>query len=83
MFSPRSRVNTIMTNFDIEAENARGARNWDGLSELDQALHDNRLMAYRIRKSWADPWGRRLTIFGLTLIGTVFVFLAGASFGLW
>ncbi|GAO55768.1 hypothetical protein NMD1_02921 [Novosphingobium sp. MD-1] len=40
-------------------------------------------MEYRIKKSWADPWGRKLTIIGLIVIGAVFAFLAGASFGLW
>lgn len=83
MFFWRRRANIIMTNFDIEAEKARETRTWDGLSELDQALRDNRLMEYRIRKSWADPWGRKLTISGLSLIVAVFVFLAGASFRLW
>jgi hypothetical protein len=72
-----------MTNFDIEAENARGARNWDGLSEFDQALHDNRLMAYRIRKSWADPWGRALTIGVMIVVGGGFSYLAGTSVGFW
>ncbi len=33
-----------------------------GFSEIDQAIRDNRLMEYRIKKSWADPWGRKLTI---------------------
>lgn len=72
-----------MTNFDIDGEKARGTRNWAGLSELDHALRDNRLMEYRLRKSWADPWSRRLTIGVMLIIGTGFSFLAGASFGLW
>ena len=55
-------MNAIMTNSDIEAEKARGNRNWDGLSEIDQALSENRLMEYRIKKSWADRWSRALTI---------------------
>lgn len=76
-------MNAIMTKFDIEAEKARETRKWDGLSEIDQAIRDNRLMEYRIKKSWADPWGRKLTIFGVFFIVAVFAFLAGASFGLW
>jgi hypothetical protein len=76
-------MNAIMTNFDIEGAEARGTRKWEGLSEIDQAIRDNRLMEYRIKKSWADPWGRKLTIIGIFLILAVFAFLAGASFGLW
>lgn len=76
-------MNAIMSNFDIDSGNRPASRNWDGLSELDQALLENRLMEYRIKKSWADPWGRKLTIFGVIVIGAVFAFLAGASFGLW
>lgn len=76
-------MNAIMTNFDLESAEARGTRKWEGLSEIDQAIRDNRLMEYRIKKSWADPWGRKLTIIGLTVILVVFLFLAGASFGLW
>jgi hypothetical protein len=76
-------MNAMMTKFDIEAEKARETRKWDGLSEIDQAIRDNRLMEYRVKKSWADSWGRKLTILGVSLIVAVFAFLAGASFGLW
>jgi hypothetical protein len=76
-------MNAIMSNFDIDPGNRPVSRNWEGLSELDQALRENRLMEYRIKKSWADPWGRKLTIIGVIVIGAVFGFLAGASFGLW
>jgi len=72
-----------MTNFDLESADAHGNSRWEGLSEIDQAIRDNRLMEYRIKKSWADPWGRKLTITGVIVIGAVFGFLAGASFGLW
>ncbi|WP_066112150.1 hypothetical protein [Blastomonas sp. CCH2-E1] len=76
-------MNAIMTKFDIDADNERETRRWDGLSEIDQALRENRLMEYRIKKSWADPLGRKLTIVGVSLIGAVFAFLIGASIGLW
>ena len=35
---------------------------WSGLAEVSEAIRDNRLMEYRIKKSWADPWARSLTI---------------------
>lgn len=56
---------------------------WSGLAEVSEAIRDNRLMEYRVKKSWADPWGRKLTIIGIFVILAVFAFLAGASLGLW
>lgn len=76
-------MNAIMMNFDRDNFDWPETRKWDGLSEIDQAIRDNRLMEYRIKKSWADPWGRKLTIVGVVAIGGVFAFLTGASFGLW
>lgn len=71
-----------MTKLDIDTAEHRSPK-WEGLSEIDQAIRDNRVMEYRIKKSWADPWGRKLTVAGLAVISGVFLFLAGASFGLW
>ena len=76
-------MNAIMTNFDLDSTEAQGTRKWEGLSEIDQAIRENRLMEYRIKKSWADPWGRKLTVLGIVVIVGVFAFLAGTSFGLW
>jgi hypothetical protein len=67
----------------MESPKAHETRKWDGMSEIDQAIRENRLMEYRIKKSWADPWGRKLTIVGGSLIVAVFAFLIGASLGLW
>ena len=75
-------MNAMMTKFDIDTAEHRTPK-WEGLSEIDQAIRDNRVMEYRIKKSWADPWGRKLTVAGLAVILGVFLFLAGASFGLW
>ena len=76
-------MNAIMTKFDFETAEQHRSQKWEGLSEIDQAIRDNRLMEYRIKKSWADPWGRRLTIAVLAVIAAGFSYLAGASFGLW
>lgn len=75
-------MNAIMTKFDIDTAERRTPK-WEGLSEIDQAIRENRLMEYRIKKSWADPWGRKLTIAVLLVIAAGFAFLAGASAGLW
>lgn len=76
-------MNAIMTQFDFERSDPQRSQRWEGLSEIDQAIRENRLTEYRIRKSWADPLARKLTIVGLLVILAVFTFLVGASFGLW
>ena len=63
-------MNAIMTKFDIDTTEHRTPK-WEGLSEIDQAIRDNRVMEYRVKKSWADPWGRKLTI-AVFLILTIF-----------
>jgi len=75
-------MNAIMTKFDIDTAEHRTPK-WEGLSEIDHAIRDNRVMEYRIKKSWADPWGRKLTITVLLVIAAGFAYLAGASAGLW
>ena len=75
-------MNAIMTKFDIDTAEHRTPK-WEGLSEIDQAIRDNRVMEYRIKKSWADPWARSLTLVVLVVIAAGFSYLAGASFGLW
>ena len=76
-------MNAIMTNFDLERSELRGSQRWEGFTEIDQAIRKNRLMEYRVKKSWADPWGRKLTLAVLAVIVAGFSFLAGTSFGLW
>lgn len=55
-------MNAVMMKWNVEKAETHGTRKWDGLSEIDQAIRDNRLMEYRIKKSWADPWSRALTV---------------------
>ena len=56
---------------------------WSGFAEVSEAIRDNRLMEYRIKKSSPDPWGRKRTIAVLLIIAAGFAYLAGASAGLW
>lgn len=60
-------MNAVMTNLDLQHAEPHRSQKWEGLSEIDQAIRDNRLMEYRWKKTWADPWARRLGIFVLTL----------------
>ncbi len=52
-----------------ELHNQNGTGQWKGLAEIDRAIHENRLTEYRVKKAWADPWGKRLFL----MIGTVFI----------
>ena len=76
-------MNAIMTEFDFKHGSEPIPQKWEGLAELDRALTENRLTEYRWKKAWADPWNRRITIGVLTVIASVFVFLAGSSLGMW
>jgi hypothetical protein len=72
-----------MTDNQAEGAHRRSDQAFAGFAEIDEAIRDNRLMEYRIKKSWADPWARSLTIAVLVVIAAGFSYLAGASFGLW
>ena len=76
-------MNAIMTDFDRHPTGTSLPGDWQGFAEVDQAIRENRLTEYRIRKSWADPWGRKLTVAVVAVIASGFAYLAGASFGLW
>lgn len=65
----------MMNNFDIEDDTANGTRKWDGMSEIDQAIRDNRLTEYRIKKAWTDPWSRALTIACLAILALFTAFV--------
>lgn len=48
---------------------------WSGFAEIDRAIVENRLMEYRWKKSWADPWGRRLAILVMLLFAAFAAFV--------
>lgn len=48
---------------------------WSGFSEIDRAIAENRVMEYRWKKAWADPWGRRLAIFVISLFAAFAAFV--------
>lgn len=60
-------MNAIMTQSDFDRPDLQHSPGWEGLSEIDQAIRENRLTEYRWKKTWADPWARRLGFFVLAL----------------
>lgn len=47
----------------------------DGFREAGQAWIENRSTAYLLRKSWADPLSRALTVIVLSVIAIVWAYL--------
>ena len=72
-----------MTDNQTEDAIRQPEKAFAGFSEIDQAIRDNRLMEYRIKKSWADPWSRRLTVGAILVITVGFSYLLGTSLRLW
>ena len=60
-------MNAIMPQSDFDRPDLQHSPGWEGLSEIDQAIRENRLTEYRWKKTWADPWARRLGFFVLAL----------------
>jgi hypothetical protein len=48
---------------------------WKGLKELDRAIAEDRLTAYRWKKTWADPWGRAALVTIFTLLSAYIAFV--------
>ena len=61
-------MNALMSDFEIKHDARPLSHRWEGLAEIDRALAEDRLTAYRWKKAWADPWGRGMAI----LVGFVF-----------
>lgn len=76
-------MNAIMPRSSLDLRDPDLPRRWEGLTEIDQAVRDNRIIEYRVGKAWADPWGRRLTVGVISIILLGFCFLLGAGFGFW
>lgn len=64
-----------MHDYDPDHSNEPLPRNWAGAAELDLALAQNRLTAYRVRKAWADPLARSMLLITIGSVGCVFGYL--------
>ena len=58
----------IMTDFDLHRTGQPLPGNWEGFSEIDQAIRENRVTEYRLKKAWADPINRGITLFVAVLL---------------
>ena len=76
-------MNALMPDFKLHDRRHRSAKEWEGFAEVDRAIAENRLTAYRWKKAWADPVSRKIGIIVVILIGVVWAYLAGAGLGWW
>ena len=76
-------MNALMPDFELHDRRHRSAKEWEGFAEVDRAIAENRLTAYRWKKAWADPVTRMIGIIVVILIGVVWAYLAGAGLGWW
>ena len=76
-------MNALMPDFELHDRRHRSAKEWEGFAEIDRAIAENRLTAYRWKKAWADPIARRSTIGIATVILAGWAYLAGAGLGWW
>ncbi|GBH28775.1 hypothetical protein [Sphingobium xenophagum] len=51
------------------------SEDWKGLKEIDRAIAENRLTAYKWKKTWADPWGRAAMVTVFTLLTAYVIFV--------
>ena len=64
-----------MTELHDPHHSAQPNQDWSGLRELDNALAENRLTEYRIKKAWADPLVRVLGLGVGALFAAYFCFV--------
>ena len=76
-------MNALMPDTELHGLRRRTTDQWEGFSEIDRAIAENRLTAYRCRKAWADPVSKALGIIVVVAIVGVFAYLGGAGFGWW
>lgn len=58
-----------------EQKGSQDQDGWQGLKEVDRAIAENRLTAYRWKKTWADPWGRAAMVTVFTLLTAYVIFV--------
>lgn len=58
-----------------EADKKTDQHAWQGIAEIDKAIHENRLTEYRWKKAWADPWTRRAWFFIILLFAAFTIFV--------
>lgn len=68
-------MNAYMSDFDLHRKSEPLPPQWEGCAEIDRAIRENRLTEYHWKKSWADPWGRRLGILVLVLFAVFLGFV--------
>lgn len=66
-------MNAIMSDSEFRTGATPVRNDWEGFAEVDRAIAENRLGAYQLKKTWADPIGRIVTIL---VLGALIAFVA-------
>ncbi|MEO6716412.1 MAG: hypothetical protein ABIM50_04085 [Novosphingobium sp.] len=72
-----------MPDFELHGTRKPAPSNWEGFAQIDRAIAENRVTAYRWKKAWADPVSRTIGIVVGAAIVAVWTYLAGAGLGWW
>ncbi len=70
-------MNALMSDTELHGPHRPAASQWQGFAEIDRAIAENRLTAYRWKKAWADPIARVGMLVGIALL------LAYVAFVVW
>ena len=76
-------MNALMPDTELHGLRRRTTDQWGGFSEIDRAIAEDRLTAYRWKKAWSDPVSRAIGIIVFVAILGIFGYLGGAGFGWW
>ena len=76
-------MNALMPDFELHGKRKPEPNQWEGFAQIDRAIAENRLTAYRWKKAWADPVTRTTGIAVAIAIAAVWTYLAGAGLGWW
>lgn len=63
-----------------DREPSDAGRQWSGFAEIDQAIAENRLTEYRLKKAWADPLSRMGIIIACLVMVAFCIFVAVSEF---
>jgi hypothetical protein len=70
-------MNALMPDFEIHRPINPTPNKWEGFAEVDRAIAENRLTAYRWKKAWADPLAR------IGMLAIIAIFVAYLAYVVW
>ena len=72
-------MNALMPDLDFHHIGNPAPSHWEGFAELDRAIAENRITAYRWKKAWADPVAKIGMLIGFALLGAYLAYVIWAD----